>query len=195
VFDSGEFRRLGGTSVIKVDVRIIAATNKNLMAMVADGRFREDLYFRIAGVKVHIPPLRERRMDIPALVEVLIKRMCDRDKAERCHISKEAMERLMGYGFPGNVRELLNILQQALALSPDGVITAEHIRLDERLSFDRAHRSENTAVLTQSPPQKREVHRHHHNLRAAAKALGVSERTLYRKIKRYRLNYREAVVE
>ncbi len=218
VFDTGEFRRLGSTSVIKVDVRIIAATNKNLMAMVADGRFREDLYFRIAGIKVHIPPLRERRMDIPALVEVLITRMCDRDKAERCHITKEAMERLMAYGFPGNVRELLNVLQQALALSRDGVVTAEHIRLDERLAFDRAHRSENTCAPTQSRPLTREVaamnadepeslediearhivqllNRHQHNLRAAAKALGISERTLYRKIKRYGLNSREATVE
>jgi len=218
VLDTGKFRRLGGNSLIKVDVRLLTSTNKNLMAMVANGTFREDLYFRIAGIKIHIPPLRERRMDIPALVEVLIKRMCDLDKAERCHITKEAMEQLMGYLFPGNVRELLNILQQALALSPDGVITAEHIRLDDRLAMDHGHRSENTAVLTHTVPQAQEVtaaetnepesladveahhiakllQRHHHNLHKAAKALGISERTLYRKIKRHHLHSREAMVE
>jgi two-component system, NtrC family, response regulator AtoC len=218
VFDTGKFRRLGGTALIKVDVRIIAATNKNLMAMVADGRFREDLYFRIAGVKVHIPPLRERRMDIPALAKVLIRRLCERDREEHCHITKEAMEFLMAYDFPGNIRELLNILQQALALSPDGVITAEHIRLDERLIFDQEIRAENTTALASgtSPARKGAAMKtdepgslediearhianllqlHHHNMHTVAKTLGVSERTLYRKIKRFHLNSREVTVE
>jgi two-component system response regulator AtoC len=218
VFDSGEFRRLGGTAVIKVDVRVIAATNKNLMAMVADGRFREDLYFRIAGVKVHIPPLRERRMDIPALARVLIKRLCQRDNEEQCHISKEAMEFLMAYDFPGNVRELLNILQQGLALSPDGVITAEHIRLDERIDFDNAHRAEGTSALTHGDARTREaaatipdeaeslediesrhianlLQLHHHNIPSVARTLGISERTLYRKIKRFHLTSHEVTAE
>jgi len=218
VFDSGEFRRLGGTAVIKVDVRVIAATNKNLMAMVADGRFREDLYFRIAGVKVHIPPLRERRTDIPALAKVLIKRLCERDREEHCHITKKAMEYLMAYDFPGNVRELMNILQQALALTPDGVITVEHIRLDERLAFDRAYGYENTAQPTNSPSRVQEeaitktdeleslqdiearhiaklLELQHHNMYTVAKTLGISERTLYRKIKRFHLNLREVTAE
>lgn len=218
VLDSGEFRRLGGTSVIKVNVRIITATNQNLMAMVADGRFREDLYFRIAGIKIHIPPLRERRMDIPALVKVLIKRMCDRDKADRCHVTKEAMERLMSYDFPGNVRELLNILQQALALSPDGIITPEHIRLDDHHAYDRARRSAYTTTPARLVPVSREapstetdaprsladaearhiaklIQSHDHNRHAVAEALGISERTLYRKIKRYHLNSPAATVE
>jgi len=218
VFDTGKFRRLGGTALIQVDVRIIAATNRNLMAMVADGRFREDLYFRIAGVKVHIPPLRERRMDIPALAKVLIKRLCDRDQGERCHITKEAMEYLMAYDFPGNVRELMNILQQALALTQDGVITVEHIRLDERLAFDRTNDSANAAALSPSPSripsmaaikndeseslaglEARHIANllqlHRHNLRTVAKTLRISERTLYRKIKRFNLNSREVTAE
>ena len=218
VFDTGEFRRLGGTALIKVDVRVIAATNKNLMSMVADGRFREDLYFRIAGVKVHIPPLRERRMDIPALAKVLIRRLCDRDKDEHCHITKEAMDILMAYDFPGNVRELLNILQQACALSPDGVITAEHIRLDERLAFNHEHGTENAETQTHgafrmqqasdmqadAPESLKDIESrhianllqlHHHNMHAVAKTLGISERTLYRKIKRYHINTHEVTAE
>lgn len=211
VFDSGEFRRLGGTSLIKSDVRIITATNRNLMALVAEGKFREDLYFRLAGIKVHIPPLRERRMDIPALAKVLTKRMCDRDKEDRCYISKEAMERLMGYDFPGNVRELLNILQQALALSPDGIITAEHICLDDSQTHDHALSSADTSAPAQRLPRARPdsgtetnappsladaearyianlLQRHDHNRHAVAEALGISDRTLYRKIKRYQIN-------
>ena len=101
VLDSGEFRRLGGTSMIKIDVRIIAATNSNLTGHGRKGRFREDLYFRIAGIKVHIPSLRERRMDIPALAEALIKRICDHHKANNCHVTNDAIERLMDYDFPG----------------------------------------------------------------------------------------------
>jgi two-component system response regulator AtoC len=218
VFDTGEFRRLGGTSMIKVDVRIITATNQNLMAMVADGKFREDLYFRLAGVKVHIPPLRERRMDIPALTKALIKRMCDRDKANRCQLTKEAMERLMVYDFPGNVRELFNILQQAMALSTDGIITAEHIRLDNDHAHNHPSRSTHTIMPANKIPGAQPVpgaktntdqsladaearhigsllERHDQNRRAVAEALGVSERTLYRKIKRYQLASRAAVEE
>ncbi len=208
VFDSGEFRRLGGTSTIKVDVRAITATNQNLMAMVADGSFREDLYFRIAGIKIDIPPLRERRMDIPALAEALIHRMCHRDKTERCHLTKAAMERLIDYDFPGNVRELLNILEQARALSPDGIITPEHIHLGDN---NRSPPVVARAPSTHSAPAARteddmetnaprsladaEAHliatlleQHDHNRRAVAEALGISERTLYRKIKRHQLN-------
>ncbi len=215
VLDSGEFRRLGDTATIRVDVRIITATNQNLISMVANGSFREDLYFRIAGIKIDIPPLRERRMDIPALVEALIKRMCRRDKAERCHLTKAAMERLMGYDFPGNVRELLNILDQARALSPDGIITPEHIHLGENhhsprnagktLSTHPAPAAQTAAAMETNMPRSLAdaearhigtlLERHDHNRHAVAEALGISERTLYRKIKRYQLNSHAAVEE
>ena len=213
VFDSGEFRRLGGTSKIKVDVRIITATNQNLMSMVSDGSFREDLYFRIAGIKIDIPPLRERRMDIPALAEALIKRMCLRDKTQRCHLTSAAMERLMSYGFPGNVRELLNILEQARAISPDGIIAPEHIHLggddhlsrtaDKALSAHPANAARTLAAMETNAPRSLAdaearliatlLERHDHNRRAVAEVLGISERTLYRKIKRYQLNSHAAV--
>jgi two-component system response regulator AtoC len=215
VLDSGEFRRIGGTALIKVDVRIITATNRNLMAMVTEGRFREDVYFRIAGVKVHIPPLRERRMDIPALADALIKRLCERDKANYCHLSKEAMERLMNYDFPGNVRELLNILQQAVALSPDGVISAEHIRPNDYRTNDDGHGHPYTAAPTKTIPDAAGttldapltiaeaegrliadlLHRHDNNRRLVASALGISERTLYRKIKRHQIYSPSAIRE
>ena len=218
VLDTGEFRRLGGTSVSRADVRVITATNQNLMTMVADGRFREDLYFRIAGIKIHIPPLRERRADIPALTHALIKRLCVQEKMERCHLTKEALERLMSYSFPGNVRELMNILQQALAMSPDGVISAANIRLDHPFGVDQADgfahadraaylvsvEDAQAAIETDSAQSLADAEsrhidtllRHHnHNLHVVAKALGISERTLYRKIKRFQLNSRAVAAE
>jgi len=126
------------------------------------------------------------------------------------------MERLMGYDFPGNVRELLNILQQALALSPDGIITTEHIRLDDQHAHEHARRSAYTTAPARPTPLLREapgtetdaprsladaearhiaklMQRHDHNRHAVAEALGISERTLYRKIKRYHLNSPAAV--
>jgi transcriptional regulator with PAS, ATPase and Fis domain len=215
VLDSGEFRRLGDTATIKVDVRIITATNQNLIAMVANGSFREDLYFRIAGIKIDIPSLRERRMDIPELAEALINRICHREKTERCHLTKAAIERLMGYDFPGNVRELLNILDQARALSPDGIITPEHIHLGDNhhsphpvgnpLLTHPAPAARTTAAReTDAPRSLAEaearhiatlLERHDHNRHTVAEALGISERTLYRKIKRYKLNSHAAVAE
>lgn len=207
VLDSGEFRRIGGTTLIKVDVRIVAATNRNLMAMVAEGKFREDLYFRLAGIKVSIPPLRERRIDIPALADALINRMCKKDKANKCHITRDAVARLVNHDFPGNVRELLNIMQKAVALSVDGIVTAEHIHLNEHENY-HAHRPPHTTTPLQFRPDatdaaaasplsivEAEAHhinellrRHQHDKQIVAKALGISERTLYRKIKKYQLN-------
>jgi two-component system response regulator AtoC len=215
VLDSGEFRRIGGTTLLQADVRIVTATNRNLMAMVAEGKFREDLYFRIAGVKIHIPPLRERRMDIPALADALIKRLCEIDKANHCHLTKEAVERLMNHDFPGNVRELLNVLRQAVALSPDGIVTAEHIRFNDHLANGGVHGHPRTAVPADTRPdtigmqsgapqtigeaEARHItdllQRHDHNRRIVANVLGISERTLYRKIKRYRIFSPAALVE
>ncbi len=155
-------------------------------------------------------------MDIPALSEALIKRICDHHKANHCHITNDAIERLMDYDFPGNVRELMNILRQAVALSPDNVITSEHIRLDNH----RAREHASAAVLIPAPthplyPESAAIDtetdlprsladaeaRHIANLlqfynndrHAVAEALGVSERTLYRKIKRYHLTVPAAV--
>lgn len=193
VLDSGEFRRIGGTTLIKVDVRIIAATNRNLMSMVSEGKFREDLYYRLAGIKISIPPLRERRVDIPALADALLNRMCNKDKATKCHITKDALARLVNHDFPGNVRELLNIMQKAVALSADGIITAEHIHLNEHehhCKHQAPHTANNPLSIIEAEAQHiSELLRHHkHDKQIVADVLGISARTLYRKIKKYQLN-------
>ena len=205
VLDTGEFRRVGGQELIRTDAHVIAATNQNLLAMVAEGRFREDLYFRIAGIKVSIPPLRERRADIPALAEALVKRLCKRS-LQPCRLTRDAIERLVRYDYPGNIRELRNILQKAVALSVDGVIGAKHIHLGDHpnghdpISFKgflpaRAGnngRGHPPALSPVETPKLREIEtryleellkRHGGRRRAVADAMGVSERTVYRRIK------------
>jgi len=129
VLETGEFRRVGGTETLRADVRIVSATNRDLIKMVDIGAFREDLYYRIAGIDVTLPPLRHRRQDIPALAEALLARLAAGGR-RRCRLSAEALGRLQAYRYPGNVRELRNILQKALALAPNGVIRAEHIQFD-----------------------------------------------------------------
>ncbi len=212
VLDSGEFRRLGGNNLIKVDVRVIAATNRNLMTMVTQGKFREDLYFRIAGINVSIPPLRERRRDIPALAEMLIKRLCKPGHA-LCRFTEEAMERLVNYSFPGNIRELQNILQKALATCDCNIIDAKHIHFNGHHDLDLPAmdpKRDDARLLRESMPEAgstlsiAEVERryissllvqHDGNRRIVANIMGVNERTLYRKLKRYRLYSQAALAE
>jgi DNA-binding NtrC family response regulator len=130
VLQEKEFERLGGTKTIRVGVRIIAATNQDLRAALEQGSFREDLYYRLNVVPINIPPLRERREDIPYLIDHFLKRF-SADTGDRIRgISSEAVERLAGYYWPGNVRELENIIQRAMVMSKNEVIGADDILLD-----------------------------------------------------------------
>lgn len=116
VLQEGEIRRVGGTEVIRVDVRIIAATNKSLADMVAAGRFREDLYYRLNVINLHLPPLRERREDIPLLVHHFLHKYAPRGGGPVKTIAPEALQILESYGWPGNIRELENVIERAVVL-------------------------------------------------------------------------------
>ena len=122
VIQEKEFMRLGGVDTIKVDARIIAATNVDLKRLVEEGRFREDLYYRLNVINVQVPPLRERREDIPALVEFFTKKYCVENLKPPYRFSSEALKVLMDYHWPGNVRELENVVERAVVLSPDEII-------------------------------------------------------------------------
>src|SRR5881296_2956913 len=122
VIQEKEFMRLGATDTIKVDARIIAATNVDLKKMVDDGRFREDLYYRLNVINIQLPPLRERREDIPALVEFFTKKYCEENGKPQYRFSCEALKVLMDYHWPGNVRELENVVERAVVLSQDEII-------------------------------------------------------------------------
>jgi DNA-binding NtrC family response regulator len=119
VLQSREFERVGDSQTVKVDVRVIAATNSDLQQMVADGTFREDLYYRLNVIPVHVPPLRERRGDIPLLAQHFLDRLSQETPARgRVTLTQEAQQALMAYAWPGNVRQLENIMERAFALSP-----------------------------------------------------------------------------
>ncbi len=140
VLQEQEFERIGGSSTIKVDVRIMAATNKSLLEEIKKGRFREDLYYRLNVVEIHIPPLRERIEDIPEIVESFLDEFREKYNKQDLEISKNAMSVLTAYSWPGNVRELRNVIERATVLSRGNVIEMDDfpdkIRQPSKLSDD-----------------------------------------------------------
>ena len=123
--DGGKFRRLGGAAEQISTARVVAATNRDLQDQIAQGSFREDLWFRLAVFRIDVPPLRERREDIPVLAEEILADLKAELGRREARLSPQALERLLGYDFPGNVRELRNLLERALVLEPSSVLTLE----------------------------------------------------------------------
>jgi two-component system, NtrC family, response regulator AtoC len=143
VLQEREFERVGGAVTVKIDTRIIAATNKILVQEIEANRFREDLYYRLNVISIYLPPLRDRKDDIPLLVEHFVDKNRYRPGAGPARVSQQAMDKLMGYDFPGNVRELENLIQRATVLSQGNVILSEHIHFsgtDNRRLFDLGER-------------------------------------------------------
>ncbi len=139
VLQDREFKRVGGTEDIRVDVRIIAATNKDLEEAVREKRFREDLFYRLNVIQIKLPPLRERREDIPLLATHFLKKFSEELNKSISAFSPEALQILLDYAYPGNVRELQNIIERAVALEPSGELTAQNLRsyLDEHLQLKK----------------------------------------------------------
>ena len=201
VLQEGEVRPLGGRETIKVDVRLICATNRNLEAMVREGSFREDLYYRLAVLPVHLPPLRDRREDIPQLVKRFLVD-AQRESQTRTRVSPDAMERIVQYDWPGNVRELQNEIRRAAILC-DGVILESHLSQHVRegrkgpgASFadDGTVPAERGTTL---PDMVRELEtreiqkafdRSQSNKSRAADLLGLSRFALQRKLDKYALD-------
>jgi two-component system, NtrC family, response regulator AtoC len=193
--ESGTIRRIGGNDYIKVDVRIIAATNRDMQNMVTQQQFREDLYYRLSAFPIQIPPLRERKDDIAALAEHFLTSMPEGER--HIPLSSEVIEKLLGYDYPGNVRELRNIIERGMILACDDILRPDHIVLeghrvinplpstdrDTELHHDHLvkRRGRLTEQVIMQALEKTQGHRSH-----AARLLGVSERTLYRHIQRLR---------
>jgi DNA-binding NtrC family response regulator len=188
VLQEMEFERVGGNETIKVDVRVIAASNQNLKRLIEEGKFREDLYYRLNVVHIELPPLRERKDDIPLLVSHFINKLNEEKGYDIRGITREAMQILLNYKWPGNVRELENAIESAMALSEKDVIEAKYL----------------PAFLTLAQPQDGDFYHIPHNLTLremekeiirltlqrtggnktlASKMLGIGLRTLQRKVK------------
>jgi two-component system response regulator PilR (NtrC family) len=141
VLQDRRFRRLGGTEEVQADIRVIAATNQDLEKMVSDGRFREDLYYRINVIQVHLPPLRDRREDVPLLAEHFLNKYAQGvDKPVR-GISHEAHDLLSAYSWPGNVRELENVIERAVALEQTALVLPESLPMQVRTGVGTSSKS------------------------------------------------------
>lgn len=192
VLENGEVVRLGSNEPISVDVRLISATNRDLDEMVADKRFREDLFFRIKGVTIRIPPLRERREDIPLLVYYFLKQAAERYNKPLEEVLPETQQLLMSYSWPGNVRQLKNVIENMVVLSNEPKLSPASLPKEIRPSGGEMVGGLDNVVGMSLEQLEKEAIRNtlkmtNGNREQAAKILGIGERTLYRKIKEYDL--------
>jgi transcriptional regulator with GAF, ATPase, and Fis domain len=196
VLETGTFRRLGGSETLHADVRIIAATNRNLLEMAGQRQFREDLYYRLAAITIDLPPLRDRREDIAGIAAVLLERI-GKSWGGQWTLSKDAERCLSAYDFPGNVRELRNILQKAAALADGPVIQASHLNFTGASPAFEAHAASSPGAVRDFGPAasvprggaqpddlEALLRQYQGNRRRVAETLGVSERTVYRWLRR-----------
>lgn len=195
--ESGEITRVGDSEPTKVDVRLIAASNKDLRSEVRAGNFREDLYYRIYVIPIHIPPLRERREDIPLLIEHFRKKLHTKLKKEIPSFSEETMRRFINYAYPGNVRELEHIIERVCFLgSDDKNLFNDQTEGSDRLLSDSLYND----FLSSTNPLKNAVTRAERDIitytlkiydndhNQTAKKLNIGISSLYRKIKEYGMN-------
>jgi DNA-binding NtrC family response regulator len=188
VLQDGEMRPVGGTEAIRVDVRLVCATNRDLEAEVKAGRFREDLYFRINVVTVRMPPLRDRAGDIPILVRHFINKVARRESRAEASVSPEALDVLCHYGWPGNVRELENAIERAVAVAKGNVVLPSDLPvevygggqvspssiIEDRPTLGELEKRYIALVLAECSGNKKK----------AAEKLGIDRRTLYRALER-----------
>jgi DNA-binding NtrC family response regulator len=189
VLQEKEFIRVGGTEPIRVDVRFLAATNRNVEEAVASGAFRQDLYYRLNVVTLDLPPLARRPEDIPLLAHFFLKKHGERMGKKVESISDEVLQLLSGYGFPGNIRELENIVERGVALAKGGVLEASHLPEDLRRMRLKVFRREGGKIPSLDAQEKAYIQwvleEVDGNRSRAAAILGIDRVSLWRKLKRY----------
>ncbi len=188
VLQSHKFERVGGEETLGVDVRILAATNKNLLEEVKAGRFREDLFYRLNVIPVNLPPLRERRNDIPLIARHFQKKFAEEQGWKNQGFSSEAMRSLLNYGWPGNVRELENSIEHAVVLSKGKRIEVSHLpTVVCEAQTQLARRSRKTIIENEKKLMIEVLTECNWNKTQAARRLGISRSTLYDKIRKYKI--------
>jgi DNA-binding NtrC family response regulator len=184
VLEQKEFRRVGGSNVITITSRIIAATNRDLKKAIEEGKFRDDLYYRLNVISIHLPPLRERKEDVPLLVEHFVDRFNIEMEKKVEGVSDGALRILMGYDWPGNARELRNVIERAMVVAKDTRITEADVSLP-------APRKEGTNGKSLGNMEREHILRilveNRWNIIRSAQVLGIDRVTLYNKIKKYEL--------
>ena len=194
VLQDGAFQRVGGTHAIQVDVRLVAATNKDLVQEVAAQRFRHDLYYRLNVIMMVLPPLRDRRQDIPLLVAYFLRKYSAQNHKEVQAIQQEALQQLQTYDWPGNVRELENVIERAVVLAQGPIITVAELSLETPQDKGQAVTGDYVVLPANASLAQIEretiiqaLQRSEGNRQVAARQLGIGVSTLYRKLKEYQL--------
>ena len=202
VLQDGRFERVGGTDPIQTNCRVVAATNLNLVQAVANGQFREDLFYRLNVFSIETPPLRDRLEDIPLLVEHFVQKLVERNVPSKT-FSRPSLSRLMSYDWPGNVRELEHVIEQALVTTPGAMVEPENLpsqivtRHDEPFGLDFDHRRplpDITNELTSRIERaylKSVLEKYHGRVELCAKHCGLSRRSISEKLRRYQIDKRE----
>ncbi|MFW6011144.1 MAG: sigma-54-dependent transcriptional regulator, partial [Desulfosalsimonas sp.] len=197
VLQEGEIQRVGGDASISVDVRVIAATNKDLSQMVAEGNFREDLFYRLNVVNIHVPSLAQRTDDIPALAQHFVNLYAERNRKKIKGFTPQAMDRLLKHAWPGNVRELENVVERAVILCPGEYINEKDLPLNisgteaiqQQPEAAHSEKEENNSAASLDEMEKSAItsalKRAGGNKSEAARLLGITRRTLYNKIEKY----------
>jgi len=189
VLQEGEFQRVGGEQTLRIAVRVISATNRDLQGMVSQNTFREDLFYRLSVVPIRVPPLRERREDVRALAEYFLDEFCARNNFRRKAIDDEVFSVLSDYSWPGNARELKNTIERMAILSTDDRLTADAVPLEVRLSPN-----DNRTNLQQSKDSAeresilRALEQTRWNVSSAARALGIERTNLHKRIRALGIN-------
>ena len=204
VLQERQYERVGGTTTLEADFRLIAATNRDLERAVAEGRFREDLYYRVAVFRIHLPTLRERGDDILLLVDHFTRDLGAKMERQAPRFSGEARDLLLAHSWPGNVRELQNAIERALILADGGLISAEHLDIvspvgDATTSSPTAPQDDAATGLTIAAQEKRVIvqalrRTQGHQTRAAA-LLGLTRFQLYGRLKRYNIAVAKGLTE
>jgi len=200
ILDSQEFERVGEQKAIKADVRIISATNRNLEQLVAEKKFREDLFFRINIIPIFLPPLREHVEDIPVLVNTFINRLMTKTGKEITGLSQETMEIFMEYKWPGNIRELKGALEYAFVIAENGLIRRRHLPHKLTMKPLAAEHSESFAphLTNETSSQKEDLisalRKSSGNQSQAARILGINRVTVWNRIKKYNINLKKIII-
>jgi Nif-specific regulatory protein len=194
VLQEREFERVGGNQTIKVDVRVIAATNRDLEKLMEEGKFRQDLYYRLNVFPIHIPPLRERRTDIPDLANFFVEKYSKANGKFVRRLSTPAIDMLMSYHWPGNVRELENVIERAVLLTTDDVIHGHHLpptlQTAEASNTPMSGTLEATLAQVEKEMLVEALKKNRGNKAAAARELGITERIMGLRVKHYGIDPR-----
>lgn len=186
VLQNKEIKRVGSNQITRINTRIVASSNRDLKAMVDSGEFRQDLYYRLNGIAMTMPPLRERKEDLPDLIQYFLKKYSSPDR--KINISQEAYESLLAYNWPGNIRELENVLQRAVTITPLDAILPEHLNLGETTSPSTSVFDFNEQVPLEEVEKRyiRYVYfKTGRNKVKTAEILGIDRKTLYSKLAKY----------